>query len=157
MKLLFLFTGKTESGWTRDGLDEYLKRLKHYAELEAIELPSLKNAGKLDEAAQKKAEGEQQLAKIAASDRLVVLDDRGKEFASPELAEWFQKQQLAGYKRLVFLIGGPFGFSDEVYKRADVKMSLSRLTFSHQMVRVILAEQVYRAFTILRGEKYHHK
>lgn len=157
MKIIFLFTGKTDNGWIKDGFEQYMGRLRHYADIELVELPAPKNAAKLEPAEMSRAEGELQLAKIADADRLVLLDERGKEFSSVELASWMEKQQLAGYKRLVFLIGGPFGFSEAVYKRADAQLSLSRLTFSHQMVRTILAEQVYRAFTILRGEKYHHR
>jgi 23S rRNA (pseudouridine1915-N3)-methyltransferase len=157
MKILFLFTAKTENGWIAEGLDQYLGRLKHYADLELFEIPAPKNAAKMNEAAQKKAEGELQLSKIAPADRLVLLDEAGREYSSRELSSWLEKQQLSGVKRLVFLVGGPFGFSEEIYKRADAKLSLSRLTFSHQMIRVVLAEQLYRAFTILRGEKYHHE
>jgi 23S rRNA (pseudouridine1915-N3)-methyltransferase len=157
MKISFLFTGKTENGWIRQGMEGYLGRLKHYADLELIELADPKNAGKMDPAALTKAEGELQLSKISPADRLILLDERGKEFSSSELSVWFNKQQLAGYKKMVFLVGGPFGFSEAVYKRADVQLSLSKLTFSHQMIRILLTEQVYRAFTILRGEKYHHQ
>jgi 23S rRNA (pseudouridine1915-N3)-methyltransferase len=157
MKITFLFTGKTDGGWIRDGLKEYLDRLRHYADLEVEELAPPKNAGKMQPAQQNRAEGEAQLARINSTDRLILLDAGGKEFDSPGLAAWIEKQQLAGYKRLVFLVGGPYGFSEDVYNRADGKLSLSRLTFSHQMVRVIAAEQLYRAFTILKGEKYHHR
>lgn len=157
MKIVFLFTGKTDNGWIREGLDDYAGRLRHYADFELHELPAPKNAAKLEPAALSKAEGELQLAKLNASDRLVLLDERGKQFSSEELAGWLEKQQNGGVKKLVFLIGGPFGFSQAVYKRADAQLSLSKLTFSHQMVRTILAEQVYRAFTILKGQKYHHR
>lgn len=157
MKIIFLFTGKTDSGWIKEGFDQYWSRLRHYADIELIELPPPKNAARFEPAELSRAEGEIQLAKIGDSDRLVLLDERGKEFSSVELASWMEKQQLAGYRRLVFLIGGPFGFSEAVYKRADAQLSLSKMTFSHQMVRTILAEQVYRAFTIIRGEKYHHR
>jgi 23S rRNA (pseudouridine1915-N3)-methyltransferase len=156
MKITLLLTGKTEEGWIKSGFDQYLKRLTHYCALEVVEIPALKNAGKLSAEEQNRAEGELQLAKIGVSDRLILLDERGKEFTSDGLAKWLEKQQVAGHKRMVFLIGGPFGFSEKVRERANEKISLSQMTFSHQMVRIILAEQIYRAFTIIRGEKYHH-
>lgn len=157
MKIVFLFTGKTDNGWIREGLDDYMARLKHYSEVELVELPAPKNAAKLEPAAMKKAESELQLAKLQPGDQLVLLDENGKQFSSEELAAWLEKQRTSGAKRMVLLIGGAFGFAEEVYRRADVQVSLSRLTFSHQMVRPILAEQVYRAFTILKGQKYHHR
>ncbi len=156
MKILILLTGKTEEGWIKTGFEQYLKRLDHYCTIETIEIPALKNSGKLSPAEQNKAEGELQLAKITPADRLVLADEKGKEFSSEGFAKWIEKQQVAGHKRMVFLIGGPFGFSEEILKRANEKISLSQMTFSHQMVRPILAEQLYRAFTIIRGEKYHH-
>jgi 23S rRNA (pseudouridine1915-N3)-methyltransferase len=156
MKITLLLTGKTEDGWTKAGFEQYLKRLEHYCTLETLEIPALKASGKMSPAEQNKAEGELQLAKIGVSDRLILLDEKGKEFSSPGLAKWIEKQQGAGHKRVVFLIGGPFGFSEKVYERANEKISLSQMTFSHQMVRMILAEQLYRAFSIIRGEKYHH-
>jgi 23S rRNA (pseudouridine1915-N3)-methyltransferase len=156
MKITLLLTGKTEDGWIKAGFEQYLKRLAHYCTLEVIEIPALKQAGKMPVAEQNKAEGELQLTKISPSDRLILLDEKGKEFSSTGLAGWIGKQQSAGHKRMVFLIGGPFGFSDKVYERANERISLSQMTFSHQMVRVILAEQLYRAYTITKGEKYHH-
>jgi 23S rRNA (pseudouridine1915-N3)-methyltransferase len=156
MKILILLTGKTEEGWIKSGFTGYLKRLSHYCPTEIIEIPALKLSGKLSPADQNKGEGELQLSKIGPSDRLILLDEKGREFPSEGFAKWMEKQQVAGHKRLVFLIGGPFGFSEKIYQRADEKISLSQMTFSHQMVRPILAEQLYRAFTIIRGEKYHH-
>ena len=156
MKILFLLTGKTEDGWIRHGLDLYMNRLKHYCSIDILEIPALKQSGKISIEEQKDAEGEIQLSKISTSDRLILLDEKGKEFSSENFAKWMEKQQGAGYKRIVFLIGGPFGFSQMIYGRANEKISLSQMTFSHQMIRPVLAEQVYRAFTILRGEKYHH-
>jgi 23S rRNA (pseudouridine1915-N3)-methyltransferase len=156
MKITFLLTGKTEESWIKAGFEQYTGRLKHYCQLEIIELPALRQSGNLSAAEQNKAEGELQLAKINASDRLILLDEKGKEFTSAGFSGWIDKQQLAGHKRMVFLIGGPFGFSEKVYERANEKISFSQMTFSHQMIRVILAEQLYRAYTILRGEKYHH-
>ena len=156
MKITLLLTGKTEEGWTKLGFEQFRKRLEHYCTLEVIEIPALKQSGKMSPAEQNKAEGVLQLAKIGDSDRLILLDEKGKEFSSPGMAKWIEKQQGAGHKRVVFLIGGPFGFSEKVYERANEKISLSQMTFSHQMVRMILAEQLYRAFSIIRGEKYHH-
>lgn len=156
MKITLLLTGKTEDGWIKAGFGQYLKRLEHYCTLEVIELPALKQAGKISATEQNKAEGELQLAKLSSSDRLILMDEKGKEFSSTGMAAWIEKQQSAGHKRMVFLIGGPFGFSDKVYARANEKISLSQMTFSHQMVRVILAEQLYRAYSIIKGEKYHH-
>ena len=156
MKILILLTGKTEEGWIKTGFELYLKRLQHYCTIETIEIPASKNSGKLSSTEQCKAEAELQLAKISSGDRLLLADEKGKEFSSVEFAAWIEKQQVAGHKRMVFLIGGPYGFSQEVLLRADAKISFSQMTFSHQMVRPILAEQLYRAFTIIRGEKYHH-
>ena len=156
MKITLLLTGKTEDSWIKTGFEQYLKRLEHYCTLEIIEIPGLKQSGKISVTEQNKAEGELQLAKISTSDRLVLMDEKGKEFSSIGLASWIEKQQSAGHKRMVFLIGGPFGFSDKVYERANERISLSQMTFSHQMVRVILAEQLYRAYSITKGEKYHH-
>ncbi|CAN5778798.1 23S rRNA (pseudouridine(1915)-N(3))-methyltransferase RlmH [soil metagenome] len=156
MKITLLLTGKTEDGWIKTGFAQYLKRLEHYCTLEVIELAAFKQAGKISAAEQNKAEGELQLAKLLPSDRLVLMDEKGKEFSSTAMAAWIEKQQSAGHKRIVFLVGGPFGFSEKVYERANEKISLSQMTFSHQMVRVILAEQLYRAYSITKGEKYHH-
>jgi 23S rRNA (pseudouridine1915-N3)-methyltransferase len=156
MKITLLLTGKTEEGWIKTGFEQYVNRLKHYCQLEIIELPALRQSGNLSVAEQNKAEGELQLAKINSSDRLILLDEKGKEYSSVGFSEWIGKQQLAGHKRVVFLIGGPFGFSEKIYERANEKLSFSQMTFSHQLVRVILAEQLYRAYTILKGEKYHH-
>lgn len=156
MKITLLLTGKTEDGWIRSGFEQYLKRLEHYCTLEVIEIPALKQAGKISAAEQNKAEGELQLAKLSPSDRLILMDEKGKEFSSTGMAAWIEKQQSAGHKRMVFLVGGPFGFSEKVYQRANERISLSQMTFSHQMVRIILAEQLYRAYSITKGEKYHH-
>ncbi|TND09368.1 MAG: 23S rRNA (pseudouridine1915-N3)-methyltransferase [Bacteroidetes bacterium] len=156
MKIKVLLIGKTDQAWVREGLEIYLDRLRHYTGMEWLEIPAPKT-GKSDEQKQKKAEGELILKNIQPSDRVILLDERGKETDSPGLAQLIQQQMNSGLKQLVLVIGGAYGFSEEVYARSDMKLSLSRLTFSHQMVRVFLAEQVYRAFTILKGESYHHK
>jgi len=157
MKVKCLFIGKTEESWLREGADIYLRRLRHYTTLEWAELPALKQAGRMPEAEQKKAEGELLLKQIEPGDRLVLLDERGKEFSSEQFSAWMQQQMNSGLRRLVFAVGGPYGFSEAVYQRADARIALSQMTFSHQMVRVFFAEQLYRAFTILKGESYHHK
>ncbi|CAN5340380.1 23S rRNA (pseudouridine(1915)-N(3))-methyltransferase RlmH [soil metagenome] len=156
MKISLLLTGKTEESWIKAGFEQYCKRLEHYCSFEVIELPAIKFSGKIPVAEQNRLEGEMQLTKISPSDRLILLDEKGKEFSSQTFSGWLEKQQSAGHKRIVFLIGGPFGFSEKIYERANEKIALSQMTFSHQMVRVILAEQLYRGFTILKGEKYHH-
>lgn len=156
MKITLLQIGKTDEAWIKEASGIYAARLKHYTSFEAIELPALKLAGKITEEQQKEEEGKLILKRLQPSDRLILLDERGKEFTSEKFAGWISKQQTGGVKQLVFLIGGPFGFSPELYARADERISLSQMTFSHQMVRVFFTEQLYRGFTILRGEKYHH-
>ncbi|HEU4719606.1 MAG TPA: 23S rRNA (pseudouridine(1915)-N(3))-methyltransferase RlmH [Bacteroidia bacterium] len=156
MKIAFLFTGKTDESWVQEGLDTYARRLVHYCTPEVITLLPPRNTARGTPAEVKSAEGRLILSKLLPGDRLVLLDEAGKSYSSQEFSAWIGKQQLAGVKRVVFATGGAFGFSEEVYARADEKLSLSKMTFTHQMVRVIFAEQVYRAFTILRGEKYHH-
>lgn len=155
MKIKVLLIAKTEPEWVREGLSVYLGRLKHYAAVEWIEIPAPKT-GKNEEQKQKKAEEALLLKNIQPSDRVILLDERGKETDSPGLARMLQQQMNGGLKQLVFVVGGAYGFSEEMYRRGDQQLSLSKLTFSHQMVRVFLAEQLYRAFTILRGESYHH-
>ncbi|MBI3511280.1 MAG: 23S rRNA (pseudouridine(1915)-N(3))-methyltransferase RlmH [Bacteroidetes bacterium] len=156
MKIVFLFMGRTSDKWIKEGLSVYLGRLKHYASLEVIEIPELKKKGGRSREEEMKKEAELILEKILPGDRLFLLDEKGDELTSTELSEWIGKQQLSGMKRLVLAIGGPFGFHEMARKKSSGSISLSPLTFTHQMVRVILAEQFYRAFTILKGEKYHH-
>lgn len=138
-------------------MDDYTKRLSFYIKFDLEVIPDLKNAKNLSEAQQKEKEGEMILAKLSASDRLILLDENGKSFSSLAFADDLQKKMNSGIKTLVFVIGGPYGFSETVYKKADGKVSLSAMTFSHQMVRLFFIEQVYRAFTILRNEPYHHQ
>jgi len=135
---------------------DYVKRLKHYLPFEMEVVPDLKNNKNLSEIQQKEAEGKLILSRLALSDYVVLLDEKGKSFSSVGFSDWMQKQLLAGRKNLIFLIGGPYGFSEEIYRRAQSNISLSEMTFSHQMVRLIFIEQLYRACTILKNEPYHH-
>lgn len=156
MEFILLSVGKTKINFINEGIKHYLNRLKHYIQLSLIELPDVKNIKVNDRLYQKNKEGELILDKLSPSDMVIILDEKGKEFTSIELASYIEKISLTGRKRIVFIIGGPFGFSDSVYKRADAKLSLSRLTFNHEMVRLFFVEQIYRAMTIVRGEPYHH-
>lgn len=151
-----MVVGKTTDSRLQSLIDEYVKRLKHYVSFEFVVLPDIKNAKSLSEEQIKVAEGELVLSRVVPAFKLVLLDEHGQEFRSVEYAQWIQKQMSAG-QDLVLLIGGPYGFSKEVYSRADGKISLSQMTFSHQMVRLLAIEQLYRAMTILRGEPYHHE
>ena len=135
---------------------EYLTRLKHYVPIEKIEIPDIKNAKSLQHSQVKTAEGKEFLSKIDSADDVFLLDENGKEYSSEKFADFFQKRFNAGGKNLIFLIGGAYGFSDEIYARANGKIALSKMTFSHQMIRMIFFEQVYRSMTILKGEPYHH-
>ena len=148
--------GKTGKSFLIEGESEYLKRLKHYIPFEKVEIPDIKNAKKLSQEEVKTAECKEILSKIDPSDFVVLLDENGKEFTSVQFAEYFQKRFNQGGKAIVFIIGGAYGFSDELYKRANGKVALSKMTFSHQMIRMLFFEQVYRAMTILKGEPYHH-
>jgi 23S rRNA (pseudouridine1915-N3)-methyltransferase len=156
MKLCLMVVGETDDHDLKDAIDRYLKRLSHYCsfDLEVIRTP--KQFKQLDTKSLKVAEGKLILDNLGTQDLLVLLDEKGKQFASEAFADQLQKWLNGGNRRIVFLVGGAFGFSDEVYQRADVKMALSAMTFTHQMVRLVFAEQLYRAFTILRNEKYHH-
>ena len=149
--------GKTNATYLVEGEREYEKRLKHYTKFEEIIITDLKKAGKLSEYELKKKEGRLILGKLENSDHVILLDDKGKPFSSIEFANFLQKKMNNSLKSLVFVVGGAYGFSDEVYQRAGSKLSLSKMTFSHQMVRLIFKEQLYRGFSILRGEKYHHE
>lgn len=157
MKISLLTVGATDMKWVREGLGIYVSRLEHYTRFSLVEIPQLKNVSALDREQIKTREGELILAKLRPSDEVILLDEKGKEYSSMEFASAIGRKMSAGGKDLVFVIGGAYGFSDAVYGRADSKISLSRMTFSHQMVRTIFAEQLYRAFTILKGEPYHHE
>lgn len=149
--------GKTNDKNFINSIAEYQKRLKFYIPFDIVELPELRNNRNLSEAQQKQLEGEALLANLDASDLVVLLDDKGKDYTSMQFADFMQRSMASGAKRLVFVVGGPYGFSPDVYARANSKLSLSRMTFSHQMVRLVFVEQLYRAMTILRGEPYHHE
>lgn len=157
MNVKLLTVGETVVPWVKEGLDLYYSRLKHYLPFSVVEIPELKKVSALSEEQIKEKEGALILKNIGPQDMLILLDEKGKEFRSLEFASWLEKQMAGGAKGLVFVIGGAYGFSREVYARADGKISLSKMTFSHQMVRTIFAEQLYRACTILRGEPYHHE
>ncbi len=157
MKIKILAVGKTDDKNLLILIDQYLKRLSHYAKVTLEILPDVKNAKNLSVKQQKGAEGESILKKIQAGDLVVLLDEKGKEFRSVEFSKYLQKKMNAGTRNLVLVIGGPYGFSDAVYERTNEKLSLSKMTLSHQMIRLFLVEQVYRAFTILRNEPYHHE
>lgn len=157
MKICLLTVGKTDIGWVREGLETYSSRLSHYVPFSVCEIPDLKNTSALTRTQIKEREGELILKAIKPTDRVILLDERGKEYRSVEFAEEIRRLSLAGGKDIVFVIGGAYGFSEAVYARSVGKISLSRMTFSHQMVRTIFAEQLYRAFTIIKGEPYHHE
>ena len=157
MKITLLTVGKTDKDWVRQGLDIYVSRLKHYVPFSITEIPELKNVSALTKDQIKTREGELILKNIRNTDDVILLDERGKEYSSMELARILQDKMTYGGRDIVYVIGGAYGFSDDVYARANSKLSLSRMTFSHQMVRAIFAEQIYRAFTIMKGEPYHHE
>ena len=156
MTIKLLVIGKTDSKPLKALISEYEKRLKHYVCFELETIADIKNVKNLSETQQKNKEAEQVLKNIGATDIMVLLDEHGKQFSSVEFSKYLQKKMNSGIKRLVIVIGGPYGFSDSVYKKAQEKISLSKMTFSHQMVRLFVVEQIYRAFTILRNEPYHH-
>lgn len=157
MNIELVVVGKTDLKEVEALVAMYSKRLNHYVKFAITILPDVRNTRKLSESEQKRLEGEAILHLIAESDYLMLLDEHGAEMRSIEFAELLQRRMSSGVKRLVFVIGGPYGFSDRVYQRANGKLSLSKMTFSHQIVRAIFAEQLYRAFTILKNEPYHHE
>lgn len=157
MNIKLLLVGKTDEGSLQGLIDNYIKRLNHYNRFEVEILPDLKNTKSLSIEQQKQKEGKLILEKLNTSDFLVLLDENGKQYSSEAFSEYIQKRLNSGMKQLIFVVGGPYGFSEEVYARAQGKLSLSKMTFSHQMVRLFFVEQLYRAFTILKNEPYHHK
>lgn len=157
MTVKLIYIGKTGKSFLVEGENEYTKRLKRYIKFETVELPDIKNAKKMSFQEVKNKEGDQILSKIKTDDRMFLLDEKGKEFDSVGLSKFIQKQFNIGGQGIVFVIGGPYGFSDEVYNRAEGRVALSKLTFSHQMIRMFFIEQLYRAMTIIKGEPYHHQ
>ncbi len=157
MKITLLAVGKTDNRELQLLVDEYQRRLIRYVPFTFEVIPDARNTKNLSEAQQKQVEGNEILRKIETSDRLILLDENGKSYSSVEFSGYLQKQMNSGLKNLVFVIGGPYGFSDEVYNRANGKVSLSKMTFSHQIVRLFFIEQLYRAYTILKNEPYHHR
>jgi 23S rRNA (pseudouridine1915-N3)-methyltransferase len=157
MKVHVYYIGKTSEAYLREGEAVYTKRLKHYLPVTFEVLPDVKGAGKMKADQLKEKEGELVLARLQSTDGLILLDEGGKQFGSVDFAHWLDKQLQRPYRRLVFLVGGAYGFPPAVYERANGKLSLSKMTFSHQMIRLFFAEQLYRGMTILRGEKYHNE
>ncbi|MBR5384424.1 MAG: 23S rRNA (pseudouridine(1915)-N(3))-methyltransferase RlmH [Bacteroidales bacterium] len=157
MGITLLTVGKTDVRWVMDGLDLYVSRLKHYVQFTLNEIPQLKNVSALTQEQIRQREGELILRGLKPSDEVILLDERGREYRSVEFASMLEDKMSRSGRNIVFVIGGAYGFSDAVYKRSDGMLSLSRMTFSHQMVRTIFVEQLYRAFTILKGEPYHHE
>jgi len=157
MNIRLIAIGKTDNKALQQLMDDYMKRLSFYVKFELEIIPDLKNAKNLSEVQQKEKEGELILSKLSPTDQLILLDENGKSFGSVGFSEELQKKMNSGIKTLVYVIGGPYGFSREVYNKAQGKVSLSSMTFSHQMVRLFFIEQLYRAFTILKGEPYHHQ
>lgn len=157
MNIKLLCVGKTDNAALKNRIDNYEKRLRFYVSFQWEIIPGIKHAKHLSEAQQKESEGKLILKKLQPADVLVLLDERGKSYTSTGFSEYLQKKMNAGTKQLVFAIGGPYGFSGEVYEKARETISLSKMTFSHQMIRLFFTEQLYRGFTILNNEPYHHK
>ncbi len=157
MQIKLLAIGKTDNKELKSLIDSYIKRLKHYVKFEMIILPDIKNVKHLSQTEQKKREGSLINSMVNPSDVLVLLDERGKQYDSKDFSLVLQKRMNSGIKNLIFVIGGPYGFDKAVYARANQELSLSKMTFSHQMIRLFFVEQLYRGFTILRNEPYHHQ
>ena len=157
MNISLIQIGKTDASYIREGVELYLKRINHYTKFDIITIPDVKNVRKLTRDQQKVEEGKLILSNFTDGDFVVLLDESGRQGNSADFAAWLQKRMNSGVRRLCFVIGGPYGFSKEVYARANDLVSLSRMTFSHQLVRVVFAEQLYRGFTILNNEPYHHE
>lgn len=157
MKIELAVIGKTSIGYLKQGIDEYIKRLKHYVPFEIKYIDDIKNTKNISEDQQKRTEGAKILSLLDKSDFVVLLDEHGKEFTSMQYSSYIQKRMLSGSKKVVFVIGGPYGFSQEVHDRANDKISFSKMTFNHEMIRLIFTEQLYRAYTIINHEPYHHE
>ena len=156
MEIALVSIGKISTPWIKNGVAEFENRISRYIKFISKEIPDLKRAASLSNEKIKEMEGDLILNELSTSDLTVLLDEKGKEFTSREFADWIQKQMGSGRKRLVFVIGGPFGFSQKVYDRADFKVALSKLTFTHEMAKLFFCEQIYRSMTIIKGEPYHH-
>lgn len=157
MKIELAVIGKTSIGYLKQGIEEYIKRLKHYVPFEIKYIDDIKNTKNTSEDQQKRTEGAKILSLLDKSDFVVLLDEHGKEYTSMQYSSYIQKRMLSGTKKVVFVIGGPYGFSQEVYDRANDKISFSKMTFNHEMIRLIFTEQLYRAYTIINHEPYHHE
>lgn len=157
MNIKLIVVGKNEQKYLKEALDIYIKRLTHYINFELVVLPDVKNAKNMSVSELKDKEAELILKHSAKADKVVLLDEKGKEFSSVEFSKYIEKQMNASLKTLAFVVGGAFGFSDKVYSQANEKLSISKMTFSHQMIRLLFVEQLYRAFTIIKGEPYHNE
>ena len=157
VKILLITIGNTDKKYMKEGIDDYVKRLSFYIPFEIRIIPDIKNRSSLSAELQKEKEGQLILNQVSSGDHVVLLDERGVELSSIEFSKWIEKKMIAGLRQVVFVIGGPYGFSKAVYQRSDSEISLSKMTFSHQMVRLIFVEQVYRAMTIIKNEPYHHE
>lgn len=157
MKITLMTVGKTTTGYLKQGIDEYMRRLSHYVQCDIQCIGDVKNTRNLTEQQQKLAEGKALLDAINSTDWVTLLDERGSEFTSVDFSRYVQRRMSSGLRRLVFVVGGPYGFSPEVYARANDRLSLGRMTLPHELVRLVFVEQLYRAFTILRHEPYHHQ
>ncbi len=157
MKIKLLAIGKTDDKNLQKLIETYQNRLKHYIKFELEIIPDIKNAKNLSETQQKEKEGELILKKLVPTDTLILLDEKGISYSSVDFSKYLQKKMNSGLKQLVFVIGGPYGFSNAIYKKSIGKVSVSKMTFSHQMIRLFVVEQIYRAFTILKNEPYHHE
>lgn len=157
MKIILAVVGKTSTGYLKQGIDEYTRRLSHYVPFEIQYIGDVKNTKHLSKAQQKQNEGRSILNFMATGDFVVLLDEHGKEYSSMEFSKYVQKQLASGVRRIVFVVGGPYGFSPDVYARANDKVSFSKMTFSHEIIRLLFTEQLYRACTILNHEPYHHE
>lgn len=157
MRIVLIVVGKTVQKWLQDGIAEYQSRLEHFCQFEIQVIPDLKNNRSMDFQTQKNLEGQSILKLLQPGDDTYLLDDKGQDFTSPGLASWLEKRMAQSSKRIIFIIGGPYGFSQPVYNQVKGRISLSRMTFSHQMVRLIFVEQLYRAFTIQNNLPYHHE
>jgi 23S rRNA (pseudouridine1915-N3)-methyltransferase len=157
MRITFLVVGKTEDQYLKEGIEKYLKRLKHYVKFELIEIPELKGTKNLSEDQQKSREAELLSKYLSSTDDVILLDEKGQEYTSMQFSGLINKKMLSSVQSLVFVVGGPYGFDSSFQKLSSGKLALSKMTFSHQMVRLFFVEQLYRAFTILRGEPYHHE